>query len=89
MISPRLAVCAQLVRSGAVLADVGTDHAYLPIHLLSLGKIERAVASDINEGPLEKARTNVMQSGFSDKACTVLTNGAAALSESGATDYAI
>ena len=55
-LSPRLAVCASLVRPGRVLIDVGTDHAYLPIWLLKAGIIPRAVASDVNLGPLEAAR---------------------------------
>ena len=78
-----------MVREGAVLADIGTDHAYLPIYLLSEGKIERAVLADINEGPLKKARENAKASGFLSAVELCLTDGAAALSEKGVTDYAI
>lgn len=49
----RLLTCAGLVRSGARLADIGTDHAYLPVWLLKSGKIEYAIASDIGEKPLK------------------------------------
>ena len=52
----RLALCADLVRPGRALCDVGTDHAYLPIWLLKMGKIPRALACDVNPGPLEAAR---------------------------------
>ncbi len=52
----RLTVCASLVREGARLADVGTDHAYLPVWLLNSGKITFAIASDINEKPLLRAK---------------------------------
>ena len=52
----RLLTCAGLVRDGARLADVGTDHAYLPVWLLKNGKISFAVASDIREKPLETGR---------------------------------
>lgn len=55
-LGPRLALCAALVREGSPLCDVGTDHAYLPIWLLKTGKIPRALACDINPGPLEAAR---------------------------------
>ena len=85
----RLKTCASLVREGAVLADVGTDHAYLPIYLLSEGKIERAVLSDINEGPLLKAKENVIANGYSERVSLVLCDGACALAESGATDYSV
>ena len=89
MISDRLLLCGELVRRGAVLADVGTDHAYLPIHLLSCGTISRCIVSDINEGPLMRARRNLEDSGYSDRAVVVLTDGAAALRDMGATDYAV
>ena len=88
-INKRLLICSELVRDGAVLADVGTDHAYLPIYLLQKGKIERAVLSDINQGPLNKARENSEKAGFINKVELRLCNGASELSDSGATDYAI
>ena len=88
-INKRLLVCSELVRDGAVLADVGTDHAYLPIYLLEKGIIDRAISSDINQGPLNKARENVERAGFIHKVELHLCNGAAELSGTGATDYAI
>ncbi len=58
-ISKRLCTAASLVRDGAVVADIGTDHAYLPIYLALNGKIKSAIASDINEGPIERAKENI------------------------------
>lgn len=58
-LSPRLLAAAKFVRSGAFVADVGTDHAYLPIYLCAEGRIKGAVASDINEGPVARAMINV------------------------------
>ena len=55
-LGPRLELCARLVRRGTSLCDVGTDHAYLPIWLLKQGVIPKALACDINPGPLEAAR---------------------------------
>ena len=85
----RLLSVAELVRGGAVFADVGTDHAYLPLFLLKNGKIERAICSDINVGPLENARANAKEYGLTDKISFVLTDGAVALSGLGITDMAI
>ncbi len=88
-INKRLLACASLVRDGAVLADVGTDHGYLPIHLLQNGRATRAVLSDINEGPLRKAEKNVREAGLLGKVSLYLCDGAKALSSLGITDYCI
>ena len=55
----RLACAASFVRAGAVLADVGTDHAYLPIALLSEDAISYAYAADIAPGPLATAEAHL------------------------------
>ena len=60
---PRLAAIAALVPDGARLADVGTDHALLPIRLLLDGKIQSAVATDIRPGPLSRAKENAYAAG--------------------------
>lgn len=52
----RLLACASLVSNGARLADIGTDHAYLPVWLMLNNKISYAIASDINPSPLEMGR---------------------------------
>ena len=71
---PRLAAIAALVPDGARLADVGTDHALLPIRLLLDGKIQRAVATDIRPGPLSRAKENAYAAGVQDLSC-VLCDG--------------
>ena len=85
----RLLSCAGYVRAGAVFADIGTDHGYLPIFLLKQGIISRAYLCDVNEGPLNTARANVTDEGLLDYCEFVLTDGAGALSDKGITDYAI
>ena len=55
-LSPRLRSVAELVPHGAHFADVGTDHAYLPVWLILHGVIDKAIASDLRPGPLERAR---------------------------------
>ena len=57
-ISDRLIQVAGLVPEGARLADVGTDHGYVPIWLLTQGRISSAIAMDVNKGPLLRAREN-------------------------------
>lgn len=88
-IGSRLLSAAGFVRQGAYFADVGTDHAYLPLFLLSNGVIERAVCSDVNEGPLASAKSNAEEYGFSDKMIFMLADGATELSGLGVTDYAV
>lgn len=66
-LSPRLAAIAALVPPGACLADVGTDHAYLPVWLLLAGRIQGAVASDVNEGPLQRGRETARAYGVAER----------------------
>ena len=56
-LTPRLRAVASLVPQGMRLADIGTDHAYLPVWLLLQGRIPFALACDLRKGPLERART--------------------------------
>lgn len=88
-LNPRLSVAAEFVRQGARFADIGTDHAYLPLFLLSEGRIQSAVCSDVNEGPLCSARKNARESGYIDRCEFFLTDGAGTLANMGITDYAI
>lgn len=81
-ISKRLKAVADMVTSGSVLADIGTDHAYIPIYLAERGSIPRAIAMDVNKGPLEKAREHIAQFGLEQTIETRLSDGLAAL-ESG------
>ncbi len=77
-LSPRLMTAAKYVRGG-MLADVGTDHAYLPIFLCENGYLRArpisAVASDINEGPVERAIIHIRASHLSDRIATIRTDG--------------
>mgnify|MGYP000525545490 CR=1 FL=1 len=78
-ISDRLKTAASLIREGAVLADVGTDHGYVPIYLLEQKKIKSAIAMDINKGPLERAREHIHLYGMDAYIQTRLSDGVAAL----------
>ncbi len=85
---PRLFAAAKLVR-GDFIIDVGTDHAILPVYLCLSGKISRAIASDINRGPLERAKKNIERNGLSDKIEAVLTAGLCGLDDRSPTDIVI
>ncbi len=74
-LSARLLAVADFVRPGAFAADIGSDHAYLPIYLCNLGKIRGAVATDINEGPVARALINVSSNHLNKKISVVRTDG--------------
>ena len=71
----RLEVAASFGRRGARVADIGTDHASLPIYLVGNGFAPCALACDINEGPLSAAKLNISSAGLSDRISTRLTDG--------------
>ena len=64
-----------MVDPDSKVADIGTDHAYLPIKLVKSGKIKFAIASDVAEGPLENAKSDIAEAGLSDQIETRLGNG--------------
>ena len=74
-LDPRLRLCAELVRAGCKLADIGTDHAYLPCALAQSGKISSALACDINEKPLESGQETINRCGVGDIVRPRLSNG--------------
>lgn len=88
-LDPRLLSALNFVRQGASVADIGTDHAHLPIFLLKAGRVKFAHLTDINKGPLDSAEANVNAAGLRHLVSLTLTDGAAALSESDAEDYLI
>ncbi|OZS34076.1 Bcl-2 family protein [Streptococcus pneumoniae] len=81
MISKRLELVASFVPQGAILLDVGSDHAYLPIELVERGKIESAIAGEVVEGPYQSAVKNVEAHGLEEKIQVRLANGLAAFEE--------
>ncbi|MBR2336312.1 MAG: SAM-dependent methyltransferase [Clostridia bacterium] len=71
----RLMCAAEAVPQCDVVADVGTDHAYLPVYLVLRGKCNYAIASDINEGPVKRAVLNVTGYGLNSKVQVIKTDG--------------
>ena len=74
-LTPRLQAVAGLVPRGARLADVGTDHAYLPASLLQQGVIDIAVAADLRPGPLDRARATAERYGLTERISFRLCDG--------------
>ena len=82
-------MCADKARFGSRLADIGTDHGYLPIRLVQTGRIPSAVACDIAEGPLNSARENIERYGLEDRISTRLADGLEGLCREDADDIVI
>ena len=87
-LSNRLRSAVGFVRGG-FFADVGTDHAHLPVYLYNTGRICGAVASDINQGPLAIARANIDENGAAAGVVTQLSDGLAKLERYHPRDIAI
>ena len=77
IITPSARLCSALpyLKRGGSVVDVGTDHAYLPIYLIATGISSRALACDINRGPIDIAARNVALSGFVRQIDTLCTDG--------------
>lgn len=74
-ISERLKIIASFIKKDSVLADIGTDHAYLPIYALKQGLIQRAICGDVSKGPLQMARKHVREKGLENKIAIRLGDG--------------
>ena len=85
----RLALCADFVRDGAKVADIGTDHAYLPVWLCRIGRCDTAIAADINPLPLERGIETINNSGLNNRIEARLSNGLEKISGDEADDIVI
>lgn len=81
-LSKRLETVASFVSPGARLADIGSDHAYLPLYLVEQGKIAFALAGEVVEGPYQSALQNVLAAQKSDAIQVRLASGLAAIKPS-------
>ena len=63
-ISPRLCAIGRLISPGSRVADVGTDHGYLPVWLTQQGRCPFVIATDVATGPLDAARRSADQAGI-------------------------
>ncbi|WP_195273098.1 tRNA (adenine(22)-N(1))-methyltransferase [Enterococcus mundtii] len=74
-LSKRLETVGRFVPEAARLADIGSDHAYLPVALMLKGKIDFAVAGEVVKGPFESAKRQVSKNGLSERIEVRLANG--------------
>lgn len=75
ILSNRLKHISDLVTEVKSIVDVGTDHAYIPIYLVKNDIVKSAIASDINKGPVDKAKKNVEVYGLEDRITCRLGGG--------------
>ena len=80
-LNPRLKKIAGLVPPNSCTADIGTDHAYIPIFLVKSGITPRAIASDIKKGPIARAEANIRLHGLKEKIETRIGPGLETLTE--------
>lgn len=78
-LTPRLHKIAELIPRGAKVADIGTDHAYLPVWLLLQDRITGALAADINKGPLDRARKTAAEYSCTENISFLLCDGLSAV----------
>lgn len=87
-ISNRLIEVSKCVTPGYRVADIGTDHGYVPIYLMDNKLASYVIAMDVNKGPLERAEINIRENGYEDVIETRLSNGFEKLNV-GETDIAV
>lgn len=80
-LTDRLLKIASLVDEGKKVADIGTDHGYIPVYLLKNKKIDFAILADVNKGPLENAKKEVRHNKLEDKVDLRLGSGIEVLNE--------
>ena len=80
-LSKRLACVAGIINPGGVLADIGTDHGYLPVHVAKNNIASKVIAMDVRKKPLEKAAENIKLYGVSQKVELRLSDGLYKLAE--------
>ena len=87
-LSKRLNFIIENISDVSVLADIGTDHGYIPLYAIKNNLCSKAIAVDINKDPLDKAKLNAILEGVGDELEFRLGNGLAPI-ENGEIDVAV
>ena len=74
-LSKRMKAVSSMVTPGGMLADIGTDHGYVPISLVQRKKVKRAIAMDVNIGPLQRANEHIREFKLEEYIETRLSDG--------------
>ena len=74
-LTPRLMTIAKMIPKCDTVADIGTDHGYIPIYCVKNNISKKAIACDVNEGPLKIAKMNMEKYGCEDNVSTLLSDG--------------
>src|SRR5690606_28479720 len=85
-LSKRLETVASFVPTGAIVADIGSDHAYLPCYLVHQNIVNKAVAGEVVKGPYESALRQVKLEGLEDKVIVRLADGLQAIEDNDQVD---
>ncbi len=86
-LTPRLLAVASLVKGGGIIADIGTDHGYLPVYLIQKGTVIGAIAADIGKMPLQNACKSVEEYGLENKIELRLSDGLREFSANDADEF--
>ena len=88
-LSSRLLRCAEMVSKNAKIADIGTDHAYIPIYLTLNNTVTHAIASDVKSGPLQNAVKNIEKYGLQNNIEARISDGTNEINENEADEIII
>lgn len=89
VIPHRLKVIASYLPKGTIFADIGSDHAHLPIYICSRDISARAIAVEVNEGPLHSAQQNISNYQFSDVIDARLGDGLSVIEKNEVTEVVV
>lgn len=89
VLDKRLQEVVNYIPEGSILADIGSDHAYVPCYLVQQGRVSRAIAGEVNRGPMEAALAQVQLIGATNQIDVRLGNGLAVLEKDEATCISI